>query len=467
MPAVVVLRTMPKLEVRLRHRWVIFPLYVGTALLVYNQRVGGQDGTDVNWLQAALRTELWFAIAVFLGLIVIPKWTLWPRVRFGTARTVLLTAPLTALSVSLFATALTFLRYNVGFDLFGARDAFGFPLGIGLGILVFNLAVASNRFAARIVALLTWMPLASVILGVWMLLAPASLGNVFGEWALERGVGMFGHGERFQGLTTNPNMLAISSSIALAFFLPRILQATSTRLAVRISLALVMLGLLAVMAWTGVRAMLVVMAVLCSVALWLRFRPTGQGLRNVCLAAVTLGMLAILALLVLWQSGLGDVLTERLDSEDGRLFLWRHYTNVLLENPLGLGFAFETVVETDNIILGQRLPPHNTLLLMAMFGGWAGLIVHLIVLGKVWWIVAQMRRSAQPALLSILQQGLVLGLCADVVSLMFSGLMFYDFYFIILTALLLAEVARPVMQPSQIAVEVALNKNANVLFGRL
>ena len=190
--------------------------------------------------------------------------------------------------------------------------------------------------------------------------------------------------------------------------------------------------------------MLVVLVVVGCVALWLRFRLTARGLMSVCFTALKLVALAVLAAFILLQTGLAEVLAERIGSDDGRLFLWQFYINLLWENPLGLGFGFEAIADTENIIPGQRLPPHNTLLQMAMYGGFVGLVVHLFVLGKVIHTIAWLRRAVHPAMLSNSLQALILGWCALVVSLLFGGLIFIDHHFVILTALLLAAGARAV-----------------------
>lgn len=440
--------TLHSVRKRPRLWWVVGPLYVSTFTLIYHQRVGLYDDAGANWVQIALRSETWFALSVALGSIFIPKWTWWPPARFG-AGTVLFVWPLLALLSALVSSALAGLHYGVVVDALGIQVPVRMLICIGLGVLVFNLALVHEHFSGNIVALLTWTPLLSLMFGVLAVIAPGLLEVLFGADVLAEGAGLFGVGTRFQGLSSNPNMLATSSGIALAFLVPRVLQRRALRLRVLLLTIMYMLGLVGIMVLSGVRAMLVLLVAVFFIALWVRFRFTMRGLVGASFNATKIGLVIGLGVLVFWQTDVTRVLIERLSTDDGRFFLWSYYAGLLFEHPLGLGFGYETIVDTAGIISGQRLPPHNTLLEMAMYGGLAGLAVHLAVLGAILFKIVRLRRTRRPQMLSLSEQGLVLAWSAVVISKMFGGLIFIDFHFVILTALLLAATARFVTRPRQ------------------
>jgi hypothetical protein len=440
-----------KNQLRLRERLAIVPLYVGTVLLLVNQRVGWEDRGGPNLLAVVLRSDIWFAITIVLGLVFIPKWTLWPRGRIGIAKTVLLSAPVTFLLAALFASLLSLIDYNQAFDGFGTYDFAKSVLCIGLGLLVFNLALASSRFASTMVTLLTWTPLVNILVAIFAL--TTSINNIEGfnqvSTEVDVSLGFVGFGDRFQGLASNPYITMTQSSIALALLIPRILRPETGQFWLRLLLLLYAVALSTVIAWTGVRAALIVLPLVCLLAVWLHFRPTAQSLVKACLVIAQISVFFIVAWIVVSSMGFDEALVGRLGEDDGRLFLWVYYSNLLFENPFGLGFAFESIAKTDFLIAGQRLPPHNTLLQAGMYGGFAGIIISLFLLGKVGHVIARLRRSTRSGRLSNELLGVILAWFALVLTLMFSGLISAEFNFAILTALLLALAARSVTQVGQ------------------
>lgn len=425
-------------NLRLRERAATVPLFLGTALLVYNQRIGWDDGVGPNWFAFLLRSDVWFAVTIVLGVLAIPRRTLWPNGRFAAAKTVLLSLPSAFVLLFVLATLLSKSSYGVDPDLFGMADFAKVVVTLFLGLLVFNLAQTSASFTSTTINLLTWAPLINVLTGILVL---TSL--VDPELLDPSGSG------RFQGVASNPNIVMTQSGIALGFLIPRILRPERESAGVKAVLLLYAIALTAVIAWTGVRAALVILPIVCLIAVWLRFRLTARSFATSFVRIAQLVAFFAIAWFAASSIGLSGVLVDRLGGDDGRLFLWAHYLNLLLENPFGLGMSFETIADAGSIVEGQRLPPHNTLLLAGMYAGVIGIGVSLFLLGKVIQLIARLRRSAHPGRMPNTLQGVVLAWFTLVISLMFGGLVYGDFNFAILSGLLLALAARTAARAGQ------------------
>jgi hypothetical protein len=425
---------------RLVRRLVVILLLGGTALLVYNKRVGIADPDGIDVVQLLLRPDVWFGLAVIMALVVMP----WHCLRLAggqkSAQKILQAGPVVAYGSAVLGSMLAWARFGVGMNAFGAQVCVRIVLCTLLGILIYNLAQNSRGIRGGVLALLRWTPLAGVILGFCVLLSPAFVGAVFGPGMLVEGSGLFSFGARYQGLTSNPDMVATSSCVAIALLLPGFLRDLSKARPFAVIKGIYLVGLAGVIAWSGVRAMAFILLLVAMAALGLSFRFTKRGLVRFAYIICAMAVIVLLGGLGLGHSGVMNVIVDRFHSTDGRLFLWKFYWHTLLLNPFGLGFGFESIVHTDQIIPGQRLPPHNTLLEMAMYGGWIGLLVHLLVLG---WMVRAIIRAKMAfghgSPLPVRLQSLVLGWMAGVASLFFAGLIFIDYYYTIMTALLLVE----------------------------
>lgn len=417
-------------------------------------RIGWEDSDGPNWFAVVIRPDIWFAVTIIFGLIIIPKLTLWPRGRIGTAKTVLFSAPVTLLLAVFFASALSVIKYNQAFDYFGFDYFAKSVLCIGLGLLVFNLTLASRRFASTMINLLTWSPLITIMVGVFTMIV--LIGNIdgFDKYVTDayNSLGFVGYSGRFQGLASHPNIVMTQSGIALALLIPRILQLSDEKFWLRVFLLFYAIALTVVIVWSGVRAALVIIPIVFIIAVWLRFRPTAQSLLAAVLSIAKSSVFFIFVWIVVSSMDLDEVLVERLKTDDGRLFLWVYYFKMLFENPFGLGFAFETIAGTDLVIEGQRLPPHNALLQAGMYGGFIAVIVSLFLLGKVGLAIARLRYRGR---LSNELLGLILAWCTLVLALMVGGVISADYYFSILTALLLAPATRPVPQAGRCLLPVS------------
>jgi hypothetical protein len=134
-------------------------------------------------------------------------------------------------------------------------------------------------------------------------------------------------------------------------------------------------------------------------------------------------------------------MSERLGTEDGRLYLWHYYSVKLLQSPFGYGLGFETIVNTELLTKGQRVPPHNTLLQAGMYAGFAGVGLSVFTIWQVSIVIARIRRTMRFVRVPHEVVGLTLAWACTVSIAMFGGLLSGDFNLAIITGLLLAGVA--------------------------
>jgi len=134
-----------------------------------------------------------------------------------------------------------------------------------------------------------------------------------------------------------------------------------------------------------------------------------------------------------------NITGNRLADEDGRLFLWAYYGDLLFRNPLGFGLGFDSIVDTNVGFQGIRLMPHNAILQAGMYAGYLGVGVTLYQILKVVGVISCIKQDLGSINLSSTLIGLALAWCTLVVNQMFTGLLNADFNFSILTALLLVK----------------------------
>lgn len=426
-------------------RLLAIPMYVAAAILMVNQRVGWEDGRGIQWLPIILRSDIWAALAIALAVLTAPRWSPVPAPYKSVSSQVLVQAPLLFLLFTLLASSINGVSNGYPIDAFGAGDLFKGVLCAGLSLLIFKLTLTDEGFGHRVVNILIWAPAANILVGVFAVVTLVNNIPSFNTGADDgpSGAGFIGLGGRFQGLGSNANIAMTQTAIGLALLMPKILYPPlNTPLWKKAGLLLYGITMCVIMAWTGVRAALVIWPTIFLVLLWLRFRFTGLGIiKNFALFS----KIALFVALVWGASAFMDMqatLLERLEGEDGRLFLWEYYFNLLVRNPMGFGLGFETIVGTDSIIEGQRLPPHNALLQAGMYAGIGGALVSVFLILRIGALIARLKRHLDRSQLSLDLMGLTLAWFSLVVSVMFAGLLQTDFNFSIVTALLLGITAR-------------------------
>lgn len=420
-------------------RIVTFGLAAAVASLVYHKKVGLADGDDMNIVRLILRPDVLFAAVVAAGFFFFRSEAFLLRVRGAVAGTVLVVCPWLVIFLTGLASLVAFSQGQASLDAFGVQTAARLVLCTAVGVLVYNRALAQPALVVLLMRILTWAPAVSLAVALLLWVAPGALGLLLGGQALNEGVdGVLAYGGRFQGLTSNPNMVATSSAIAIALLWPELGHLrTLQRPAGLLKLAYIA-GLLVVIQWSGVRAMIPVLTGVFLLSTWFQAGQSPWRSLGATLVVVGLGGLAYA---VGQQAEAGEVLTSRLQETDGRLFLWRFYADTLLSHPLGFGFAWEAIMDTESIIAGQRLPTHNTLLEVGMHGGWLAIAAHVLVLVLIGATVVRLRRMAAGPERE-LAHALGLAVTACVSSLLFAGLVFGDLSYAVTVALLLATAVR-------------------------
>jgi hypothetical protein len=428
-------------------RLLALPVYVGTAILMVNQRVGWEDGNGLQLLPIILRSDLWIALGLALVLVVTPRWNAVPAAYKKVSTEILAYTPALFLFFTLLASALNGIVNGHAIDAFGMGDLIKVVLCTGLGILVFKLTLSYEGFGHRMVNILMWAPVANVFVGIFA--ATTLINNIAGFNTASdggfSGAGFIGLGGRFQGLGSNANIAMTQTCLGLALLVPRIMYSPATMsLWEKTGLLIYGIAMCAIMAWTGVRAALVIWPLMFLMLLWLRFRFTTQGLiKNVSLF-FKIALFAALVWIASTVMNMQQTLLERLGTDDGRVFLWEHYFSLLLQNPMGFGLGFEAVAGTDSLVEGQRLPPHNALLQAGMYAGLGGVFVSFFLIFRMGAFFSRIKRlvNLNRSSTSLDLMGLMLAWSSLLISVMFAGLLQADFSFSILTALLLGMAAR-------------------------
>ena len=107
---------------RLIRRFSTTLLLGGTALLVYNKRVGIADPGGIAVFHLLLRPDLWFGLVVIMALLVMPGECLFPRGGLRNVRRILWTGPLLAFGSAVFGSLIAWLQYGIamnGYDASG------------------------------------------------------------------------------------------------------------------------------------------------------------------------------------------------------------------------------------------------------------------------------------------------------------------------------------------------------------
>lgn len=429
---------------KFRMKCVALPFYLGVALLLVNQRVGWEDSGGPQLLAFALRSDIWILLGVVVTLAIAPRWAPIPMAYKKIYREILVISPIAFLLCSLFASVLSKVSTGLFIDIFGLADLAKIILSMSIGIVVFNLTLSYEGFASRLIQILTWAPLANVLIGIFAVTTSVNSLQGFNDISAEGrgGAGFIGVGGRFQGLGSNANLAMIQTAIGLALLVPQVTNSVASPFWKRMLFIVYGIALCIVMAWTGVRATLIIWPVMFAMLFWLQYRPSKTNLTGNIFLLLKIGLFVILGSLITDALDMHQTLIERLQGGDGRLFLWERYSKLLIENPLGIGFGFDSIAQTDSIIDGQRLPPHNALLQAGMYAGVFGVLISLFLILRVVGLIIRIKLSSRKLDISPEITGLILAWTSLIIAVMFAGLLNADYNFATLTALLLGLAAR-------------------------
>lgn len=130
---------------------LILSVYFGSSLLVVNQRIGWDEAAGPNLLAVLLRSDIWFAFAALLTTLF------WRQLRLkGRAKRILWNFPLIFLGFTLLSSALNGVLHGVVADYFDLGDLFVCITATLVGLVVYQIACSSSKFAGHLYLLLMW-----------------------------------------------------------------------------------------------------------------------------------------------------------------------------------------------------------------------------------------------------------------------------------------------------------------------
>ncbi len=417
-------------------KWLTLFVYAGMLLLGFNQRVGWSDEDGPNLFAFLLRSDVWFAIAAIFALFSISKLKI-----IGLQKKILFNYPMLFAAVLFISSAINGILNNSLIDYFGFADLFKLFIATILGLTIYRLALNQVKIYESLVAILLWTSMINVFAAIFFL--ATGINNISGFNSLtdygDGGAGFVGLGGRFQGVGSNANIAAVQCCIALGILMPRLIYGVTSPLK-KICLAIYGLALGILIMWTGVRAAILSLFVMIVVFIWFNFRLTSSSLLRI-LGAMVLVISLMGVVLILIPADL-DILGSRLDYEDGRLYLWTYYGDLLLRNPLGFGLGFISIVDTNIGPRGMSLPPHNAILQAGMYAGYVGVGITLCLIFKVFGIIRHVKKNIKTSYPPVFI-GLALAWCSLITNQMFAGFLSSEYSFSILTALILVGAYRP------------------------
>ena len=397
---------------------------IGILTIISNQVVNVQNG-EFNWSAVFFRSEVWFALSIGLAGIIAPKQLLTLHLPWKRKVNVILQSQFLFLFFCILATLMTGLLGGAMFDYFGAMSAMTILVSGFLGILVFNLAMKSDQFIDTMswtFAVLPLISLSSFIFGM--------------------GLENESNDQRFRGFSSNPNIIAIQSMVALGIFIPKLFQINIGRPIFSIFITSSVVIVLTVALLTGTRAALVVLVLLISSVILLHFRLKS----SVDISSFLWGLLSFTILFVffwaVFNTGIFDIIIYRAnEGGDIRIQLWEFYSSKIFERPWGFGFGFESVIDVNNIFPPLRLPPHNFLLLSGIYGGIAGMVVVTYIIFRIMRLIISIRHRFHEDTSNRIES-LALAWIANIGNMIFGGTFFGDYVNSMLMSLLLASVIR-------------------------
>jgi len=412
-----------------KYRVLSFLILIGIFLLTVNIRINQDD--EISILAAILRPNSFFAIALLFGG-VFAGGLIFKRIAKRMVVYSLLFLPITYFFLILLASVKSFFDYGVIYNYLGFYDLLNIFFYIIFGFFFYNFLTYSETRKVLVVRFLLFTPLFNLlVICIWFIFP---LDNFLGSLSLfNEGYSIVGLGGRLQVIASNPNIIAVQTSIAFAIALPTIFSANYNNVLKRSALAFYLLTLVAMIIWTGSRAALLSISLLLILFIWLNRRNFTRSI---------LGVISLMLVVIFTWGFVNfygveiEVLSRFSSQEDGRLFIWSYYIDLILENLLGYGIGFEAIVDTTSLREGQRLTAHNALIMSAIYAGLIGLLVNILIIFYALNIGFRNNKKNSDSL------GVLLAFIGIIINYFFGGNYIGDPNFTILLALILAEYTR-------------------------
>jgi len=421
-------------------------IIIGTAALVYYQPI--VTGAKLNLSAVLTRSDFIFTIVVVLWLASHlfssrgkSKWGKHVKVVQNPFHLLAL-----FLVFTFMATLLSFAEYGMAFDIQGWSRLVKMLVCILLAWVVYRTIKDDAKFYQWLARALYLPIMVTLVAGIaWRFypsILPAFISSAPGV-SEEGQLALVSASNTFQGLTWNPWLVVYSCVVALSFvWVMALHNFYCGKLMAGFVKLLFCMSLLIILYWTAVRTTLI----LVPIVFWFGglLTLTYLGNRKNALAFFPFLIMVVPLLLgtamVLAPPEIRDVFIARFSQQQMRLYIWQHYGEIALSNPLGVGFNFYTLVSPPSPVGLENPDPHNVVLSVLMIGGWGGVLSVVVFL----WLVTksvkgELRRQRGSDHISVLYIGVVTAYLCSWVIYMATGIdPFRDFTHSILLALVLA-----------------------------
>ena len=417
-------------------------IIIGLILLPFNQRVGWFDSGGANLIAVILRSDTWLVPIILLSILFSKSTLLKIPPLTSLSRNILWTLPSKIILCILFATVVSEFRYGVGYNNFGFLDFIKIILCILFGLIIYNISSDDKIFKIKIINIYIWISSINLFAALFYLLT--SINNIEGfngltAGEIEVGLGFMGYGDRFQGVGSNPNIVMTHIIISLSLIIQKL---NGDIKIIKKIIYFIYSSFLIIMAFTtGVRAFFVLFFIILTINFMINMKKSSH--KTIVMNFLVLIVSIPLIFFIGFELGLMDIVLDRFSNQDGgRLDLWGIYLNLLASNLLGLGIPFESIFNTGQVYINQngdtRLPPHNSLLQIAIYGGVISLIFTILGLYRI--IIAYIKNHNFEN--NNTTDCIFLAWAAVTLNSFFGGLLLTDYNYIVFTSILLASLTK-------------------------
>lgn len=344
-------------------------IIIGTILLIYRTKILREDSINL------IRSEFIYFLALIFGVIFFIYKNNIKKLIF--LKKEVLMALLVFLAAIALATIICFFRYGVSLN----QNSFLFFIVLLSLILLFIFTYSYLKEDEKFYRNLVLAFCLPVLIFLPFLISPGLAKNLspfFGGLLIDSS-------NRFTGFTANPTDFSSLAIIAFSFLFVIFLSFCYKRKLfpsiIFLLLSLGTGGLIFLSQSKGLIITLIVVVFLSNLLMVLYFKK--NKLKIFIYSALGLLLLIFIFFILLAPSIKSQLLSRFFELTDvaqiDRSILWRYYSGLFIENPLGLGVNFIEEFSIKRPVQGDPLPPHSVILDIAMYGG-VGALLGLVCL---------------------------------------------------------------------------------------
>jgi len=239
----------------------------------------------------------------------------------------------------------------------------------------------------------------------------------------------YSYGSRFQAISSNPNIVFVTSFTSLSIMIPEIIINFKINKIVSILKIIYSIVLIDCIISTGVRAVLVVFPIVIFVFFVMNCR-------SYVFLKRFLNIIFIFILLIILLNYINyfNIIIDRVNSNDGRINIWLYYIIYLLKNPIGFGFGY---LNYFNSIDTNILRTHNAILEQLITGGLLNIIPYLLITFSSIKLIFDNIKYFKCSI-PIQLQSLILAWISLYISIQFAGSFYLDIQYCIIFSMLIA-----------------------------